>query len=250
MFTSAYVIAFSAGLISFISPCIIPMITAYFSMITGMSVEELKNVKKGYRKQLNVIINTVLFIAAFTLVFTIAGGVAGKAASFINKNVVVFNVIGGIMVIFLAFKMLGIFKAVPLRSRKLEALLNVYNANTSVRYVTTFLVGVFFAVACSHCIGPVLYSMLIFAGSTGSSYSGMLIMFLFSMGLAVHYMLVGIFFNKSISVLQKVQKYHTAISYTVGSILLVFGILMLFNKFTLLVGLLNKVIPIRLPIGM
>ncbi|MBZ4646999.1 MAG: cytochrome c-type biosis protein [Petroclostridium sp.] len=249
MSTSISLVAFFAGLVSFLSPCIIPMITVYFSLITGMSMEQLTSAKKKTATQLHIIINTLLFIAAFTLVFTVAGGTAGQAAKFLNKNIKIFNILGGIMVILLALKMLGVFKAVTLKSRRLENLFNT-DKFTSARYLTTFLVGIFFAIACSHCIGPVLYSMLIFAGSTGSVHQGMFTMFSFSMGLAVPYLVVGLTLEKSAKLLQKVSKYQKSISYSVGAILLFFGILMVFNRYTLLVELLYKVIPIRAPIGM
>ncbi|MDK2800788.1 MAG: cytochrome c-type biosis protein [Clostridiales bacterium] len=250
MSASIFGIAFLAGLVSFLSPCIIPMITVYFSLITGMSMEQLTGIKKKASTQLYIVINTLLFIAAFTLVFTIAGGTAGQAAKFLNKNIKIFNIIGGLMVIFLALKMLGVFKSISLKIHRLENMFNTDKLNMPVRYLTTFLVGIFFAIACSHCIGPVLYSMLIFAGSTGSVYNGMLIMFSFSMGLAVPYLLVGLTLKRSINVLQKISKYQKYISYSVGAILLFFGILMIFNKFTLLVGLLYKIIPIKIPLGM
>ncbi|MFZ5968460.1 MAG: cytochrome c biogenesis CcdA family protein [Bacillota bacterium] len=250
MATSILFIAFAAGLVSFLSPCIIPMITIYFSLITGMSMEELTKIKKKAGTQVHIIVNTLLFIAAFTIVFTIAGGTAGQAAKFLSNNIRIFNVIGGIMVIILALKLLGFFKALSLKSNKLEKIFNTEKINTKFRYLTTFLVGIFFAIACSHCIGPILYSMLIFAGSTGSAYNGMLIMFSFSLGLAVPYLLVGLTLRRSIGILQRISKYQKYISYSVGVILLLFGILMIFNKYTVLVGFLYKIIPVKIPLGM
>lgn len=250
MFTSIYMMAFLAGLVSFLSPCIIPMITVYFSLITGMSVEELKKTVKNKAVRFNIIINTLLFIAAFTIVFTLAGAASGRIAGFIKENVVIFNVLGGIMVIFLALKMLGMFDKISLEIKVLDGLFERFKANASTRYLTTFLVGIFFAIACSHCIGPLLYSMLIFAGSTGSLYTGMAVMFMFSMGLALPYLLLGIAFGKSMGIIKKLQKYHKAISYSAGAVLLLFGILLLFNKFTLAVEILYKIIPFRNSIGM
>lgn len=250
MFTSIYLVAFIAGLVSFLSPCIIPMITVYFSLITGMSAEELKEVGKRKAVRFKIIINTLLFIAAFTIVFLVAGAASGKAASFIKENVAVFNFLGGILVIFLALKLFCLFKNVSFRIKALDDMFDRFKVKASARYLTTFLVGIFFAVACSHCIGPLLYSMLIFAGSTGSSYTGMLVMFMFSIGLGVPYLLTGIAFGKSVGILKKIQKYQKVISYVTGAVLLIFGILLLLNKFTLVVEILYKIIPFRLPVGM
>lgn len=250
MFTSIYMAAFIAGIVSFLSPCIIPMITVYFSLITGMSVEELKEAGKSKYVRLKIIINTLLFIMAFTIVFTLAGAASGKVASFIKNNIGIFNVIGGIFVIFLALKLMGLFKKVSFRIRGLNDLFDRFRAKASTSYITTFSVGIFFAIACSHCIGPLLYSMLIFAGSTGSFYSGMAVMFMFSIGLGVPYLLLGIAFGKSIGILKRIQKYQKAISFVTGAVLLAFGILLLLNRFTLVVEILYKFIPFRLPIGM
>lgn len=250
MLTSIYMIAFIAGLVSFLSPCIIPMITVYFSLITGMSVKELKEIGKSKAIRLKIIINTIIFIAAFTIVFTAAGAASGKVAGFIKENVTVFNILGGLLVIFLALKLFGLFNAISFRIKALDDLFDRFKVKASARYLTTFLVGIFFAVACSHCIGPLLYSMLIFAGNTGSSYAGMAVMFTFSMGLAVPYLLIGIAFGKSMGILKRILKYRMVISYITGAVLLIFGILLLFNRFTLVVEILYKVIPFRIPIGM
>ncbi len=250
MFTSIYMMAFLAGLVSFLSPCIIPMITVYFSLITGMSVEELKKTGKNKAVRLKVIINTLLFIAAFTLVFSAAGAASGKVSNFIKDNVAIFNTIGGIMVIFLALKLLGFFKTISLKIKALEDLFDRFKANAAASYLTTFLVGIFFAIACSHCIGPLLYSMLIFAGNTGSSYTGMAVMFMFSMGLAVPYLLIGAAFGKSINFITRIMKYQKVISYITGTVLLIFGILLFLNRFTLIVETLYKIIPFRSSIGM
>lgn len=250
MSTSVLFIAFAAGLVSFLSPCIVPMITVYFSLITGMSMEELTKLKKKRGTQIHILINTLLFIAAFTIVFTIAGGTAGRAAKFISNNIRVFNVIGGTMVVFLALKLLGFFNAISLKSTRLEKIFNTDKITTRFKYLSTFLVGIFFAIACSHCIGPILYSVLIYAGSTGSTSSGMLIMFSFSMGLAVPYLLVGLTLRQSVGILQRISKYQKFISFGVGTILLFFGVLMILDKFTTLVGFLYRIIPINIPFGM
>lgn len=247
---SIYMMAFLAGLVSFLSPCIIPMITVYFSIITGMCVEQLEKTIKSKAIRFRIVINTLLFIVAFTIVFSAAGAASGKASSFIKENIVVLNILGGIAVIILALKLLGLFRAITFRIKFLDDIFDRFRANASTGYLTTFLVGIFFAVACSHCVGPLLYSMLIFAGNTGSIYSGMAVMFMFSMGLAVPYLLLGIAFGKLMSFLKRIQKYHKVISLAAGVVLLIFGILLFLNRFTLIVEILYKIIPFRSSIGM
>lgn len=112
------------------------------------------------------------------------------------------------------------------------------------------MIGLFFAFACSHCIGPILYSILIYAGSSGSAASGMLIMFIFSIGLAVPYILVGLFMDKILFGLTKISKYMRTISNILGTIMIIFGILLLTDRYSYIVGILNKIIPYKLPFGM
>ncbi len=138
MFTSIYTLAFTAGLVSFLSPCIIPMITMYFSLITGMSVEELKETGKSKAIRLKIIVNTLLFILAFTIVFTLAGAASGKAASFIKDNIGVFNILGGIFVIFLALKLFGLFKTVSFSIKALDNLFDRFKEKASTRTLLHF----------------------------------------------------------------------------------------------------------------
>lgn len=242
---SLYFIAFIAGIISFISPCIIPMITVYFTTITGLSIEELKNIKDKKIK-LNVISSTFAFILAFTIVFTIAGGTAGWIASLFKNYLYLLNIIGGIFVILFGLNLLGVininFKSINLPENK------IFGIKTGT--FKAFLIGLFFAFACSHCIGPILYSILIYAGSTGSAASGMLIMFIFSIGLAVPYILVGLFMDKILFGLTKISKYMRTISNILGTIMIIFGILLLTDRYSYIVGILNKIIPYKLPFGM
>ncbi len=247
---SIYIIALGTGIVSFLSPCIIPMITVYFSLITGMSANELETAAPKGRFRIKIILHTLLFILGFTIIFTLFGAASGTIAGFIKEYTSILNVIGGIFVILLSLKLLGLFKNITLSNAALDDWFENFKEKAVTGYHTTFLVGVFFAITCSHCLGPLLYSTLIFAGNTGSVSSGMAVMFFFSIGLGIPYLLIGFSFGSSVWLIKKLQKYQTAISFITGIILLFMGILLLLNKFTVLVELLYKIIPISLPIGM
>jgi len=110
----------------------------YFSLITGMSVEELKETGKSKAIRLKIIVNTLLFILAFTIVFTLAGAASGKAASFIKDNIGVFNILGGIFVIFLALKLFGLFKTVSFSIKALDNLFDRFKEKASTRTLLHF----------------------------------------------------------------------------------------------------------------
>lgn len=244
------VTAFFAGIISFLSPCIIPMIAIYFSLITGKSISELEEAKDNYALKKMVVMNTLVFIMAFTLVFTLAGAASGQVAKLINTYRGTANIIGGIMIILFALKLLGLFKKISFKISFLDAWFGKYKVEQKNNYFSTFIIGVFFAVSCSHCIAPLLYSMLLAAGGSGSTIGGMTIMFMFSLGLAIPYMFIALAYNQSIGLLKRTKKYHKYINRFTAIIMLFLGVMLVLDKFTLVVEMLYKIIPYQNGLGM
>lgn len=239
-------IAFGAGIISFVSPCIIPMLSGYFSFITGLSLKELRNLPDSRHLKRDIFLKTLMFVLAFTIVFTLAGATAGIFAKFLRQYGQVLNFIGGAVVILLALNLLGLLKRKKPDSCKIPG----EEKGGGNSYLKAFGIGIVFAVACSHCLGPVLYSILIMAGSLGSASAGMSVMFFFSLGLAIPYLLAGLFMDRVIKVIHKAQHREKVINTIVGLLLLVMGILIMLNKFTIMTGFFAKLLPFKLPIGM
>ena len=250
--TSAYTVAFTAGVISLLSPCIIPMISVYLTLITGLSQEDirLRGVSPDIKK--TIIINTLAFIAAFTLVFTSAGWAAGRVGELFGRNIAVLNVIGGIFIILMGAKMLGLL---DFNLPNLHGLGRFFDSEHSavwkrIRPLRSFFVGLFFAIACSHCIGPTLYSMLIWAGASGSTQQSMTMMLIFSLGLGLMYLLVAVVIAKSLVRVEQLALYAKTINGVVGSLMIFFGVLMVMNKFQLLTAFFTQILPYKLPFGM
>jgi cytochrome c-type biogenesis protein len=243
---SILLIAFLAGIVSFISPCIIPMLSVYFSMITGLSLKELRNLPENRTLKKYVLGNTLMFVLAFTIVFTLAGGAAGYLAGFLSKYGRYFEILGGSLVIILGLNLLGVFKFNFVDRCNMPG----QKAKVGSGYFSSFIVGLIFAVACSHCIGPVLYSILIMAGSLGSITNGMLVMFLFSIGLAIPYILAGLYMDKIIKLIHKTQRISKGLNIATGIIIIGLGVLILTGNFYLLTAYTAKLLPFKLPIGM
>ncbi|EMT38815.1 cytochrome c-type biogenesis protein [Thermoanaerobacter thermohydrosulfuricus] len=242
----AYVLPFIAGVASFLSPCIIPMISVYFSLITGMSIKDLKDVEFHRAMRKFILINTFVFVLAFTIVFTLVGGLSGTIGKWLSSYISIMNVIGGILIIAMGLNLIGLINLNFSFLSKYSA----HEIKTSSRYLTTFLIGLFFAIVCSHCIGPVLYSMLIYTATTGSALIGIKTMFLFSIGLAVPYLLVGYYMPEAIKVIKKTKKYQNIISIILGTFLIFLGFLTTLGKIQDLTTFLSRLLPFKLPLGM
>lgn len=250
MGTTIFVLAFAGGILSFLSPCIIPMLGVYFSLITGLTVSELKAATLDATLRRRVMKNTVAFVAGFSLVFIAAGALAGELGSILGKWQGILNILGGTMVLILALKMLGVFELGFLNKLHWEpAFFEKVRTKATHNAWYSFIVGLLFSVACSHCIAPTLYSILALAGSTQSSATGMVMMFFFSLGLSIPYLLTGLSFNKVIQVLKRVRRRQVVAERLAGLILLYLSYIMYTNQLTNLTAFLARFLP-RLPIGM
>ncbi len=243
---SYQLIAFGAGIVSFISPCIIPMLSGYFSFITGLSLKELRNLPDSRHLRRDIFLKTLLFVLAFIIIFTLSGATAGIFAKFLRQYSQVLNFIAGAAIVLLALNILGLLGKRKHSGCKIPGQEKAAGSS----YLKSFGIGIAFAVACSHCLGPVLYSILIMAGSLGSLSAGMSVMLFFSLGLAIPYLLAGLYMDRIIKVIHRVKRREKAINTVLGLSILGMGILIMFDKFTVLTVLIAKFMPFKLPIGM
>jgi cytochrome c-type biogenesis protein len=249
MSVAALSVAFTAGLLSFLSPCIVPMLSVYFSLITGQSTRTLREMTARDAIRKGVLKSTFGFVAGFALVFTVAGAAAAQVGALLQRSLGVLNVVGGLFVVALGLMMIGLLpqdllQRITLRHRDME------NAPEGPRTWSSFLVGLFFAVACSHCIAPTLYSVLIYAGSTGSPLTGGVLMAAFSAGLAIPYILSGLFLGRTMVLLKKASPARRWTQWAAGSLMIGLGIVMIAGKLTWLTAAVGRLWPYRPPIGM
>jgi cytochrome c-type biogenesis protein len=242
-------VAFTAGILSFLSPCIVPMLSVYFSLITGQPVSSLKQLSAAGAVQRGILRNTLAFVVGFSLVFTAAGAAAAQVGALFQRSLGVLNVVGGVFVIALGLISLGVIRRdflerLTLRHRDME------HAPEGARLWSSFLVGLFFAIACSHCIAPTLYSVLIYAGGTGSPLAGALLMAAFSLGLSIPYVLSGLFLGRVIPLLRKAAAPRLWAQRVAGTLMLFLGVLMITGKLTWLTAAIGRLWPYRPPIGM
>lgn len=249
MTAAALSVAFTAGLLSFLSPCIVPMLSVYFSLITGQSTRTLRDLTARDAIRQGVLRSTFGFVAGFALVFTAAGAAAAQVGALLQRNLGVLNVVGGLFVVALGLMMVGLLpqdllQRMTLRHREMA------NPPEGPRTWSSFLVGLFFAVACSHCIAPTLYSVLIYAGSTGSPLTGGILMAAFSAGLAIPYILSGLFLGKTMTLLRKASAARLWTQRVAGGLMIGLGAVMVAGKLTWLTAAIGRLWPYRPPLGM
>jgi len=221
--------AFLAGIVSFISPCVLPLIPAYLSFLTGSSLEELK-AQSDARDRRRVMVHALCFIAGFTLVFMALGFTASAVGTALIEYRDWVAKIGGAIVILLGLNMIGVFK-IPFLM--MDKRLQIRSANRS--YVASFLVGLGFAAGWSPCVGPILAGILALA--TQEKYGqAMFLLFVYSMGLALPFFIVSAAISRSLGALNRVKRYLGAIEIGAGAFLVATGIVLITGTFGRVAG--------------
>jgi cytochrome c-type biogenesis protein len=232
-------IAFFAGIISFLSPCVLPLIPGYVSFICGSTLNELDLKSKSF-----IIKKSLSFSLGLSLVFVSLGATATFIGSFLLQNSKILSTISGVMIIFFSIYLLELFKF---------NILNKNFGNFKIKYSNNllfpFLVGIGFGFGWTPCIGPILGSILAFASMEDSIYKGIFLLSFYSLGLAVPFVLSSILIKKFLIFSKSARKYINKIKKISGIILLITGILIITNKLQILGFYLIEYFPILQNIG-
>lgn len=223
-------IAFLAGIASFLSPCVLPLVPGYISMLSGASIEELKNEASGELLR-RVLRNSLAFVAGFSLVFVLLGASATWVGQFLRAHQSTFNIIAGIVVVIFGLHLTGLVK-IPLLYR--EARLNTGAPRRGLG--GAFLVGFAFAFGWTPCIGPILAAILAIAAQRQTVFQGMFLLAVYSAGLAVPFLLTSLGLSSFLKFYKGFRKHLQTVEVTSGVLLILLGTLMAFNKLTILSG--------------
>lgn len=213
-------IAFGAGFISFFSPCLLPMIPAYIMYITGVDLEE--DISKI---RVIALVRTLGFVIGFTTIFMIMGSSASFIGRAFIQNKTLFYKISGILIILFGLNMMGILN---LRFLGIEK--RVKSPKKVTNWFSSILMGMAFAAGWTPCFGPVLASILVFAGTSDTISKGVLLLFIYSVGMAIPFLLTAVFINVFIKWMAKAEKFLKYMPYISGIILVIFGVLIFFDK--------------------
>lgn len=214
-------IAFAAGLLSFLSPCILPLIPAYLSLMGGTSLQDLK--ESGTRR-LGAFVNTVFFVIGFSIVFMALGILFSTTFSLLGGVTRIINIVAGSIVVVLGFNFIFDFWKVL----NFEKRFQIEKRPTSKP--ASLLFGMAFGAGWSPCIGPILSSILFLAGSTGSLGRAIILLSVYSLGLGLPFLLTGLFLPFALRQLDRMKKHLRTIKIVSGGFLIFIGALIIFGR--------------------
>lgn len=224
MSTTLFVTAFFGGLLSFFSPCVLPLIPAYLTFLTGLSTEELQE-KQPLSK---TVVPALLFIAGFSVIFIALGASASVLGSILKQHQKTITVAGGILVIIFGILMTDFVKIPALYG---EARFDMGKTKVFGRY-SAFFTGLAFGAGWTPCIGPILATILTLAASSASVASGTLLLVVYSVGLGLPFLAVALLFGFFAPYLKFMSVHSMAIKRVAGVILIIFGFLIATGLFT------------------
>lgn len=208
-----YFISFLEGIITFISPCLLPMLPLYMSYFTGSS--EISDKKKTF-------INALAFVLGFTIVFMSMGAFAGSIGGFLREYQTIINVVSGGIVIIFGLSFLGFFTlTLPSISKKLTAKMDNLNIFSSI------LFGAIFSIGWTPCVGAFLGSALMLASQQGSATTGILMLLCYSLGLGIPFVLSALLLDQLKGTFDFIKKHYKIITTLSGSLLIIIGIAMM-----------------------
>jgi cytochrome c-type biogenesis protein len=222
--------SFIAGLLTFLAPCTLPLVPAYLTFISGSSIRNISGNKIDGLNRSKVFFNGLFFVLGFSIVFILLGLFAGVLGGVFMEGKVWLSRVGGVFVIFFGLMMLEVISIPQLLSEKKFSI----NTNTEKRgtYGFSFLLGVIFGSGWTPCIGPILGSILVLASTSSTAISGALLLSVFSLGLAIPFLLIALGVGKAEKFIHKYIDKLGFISKVGGILLVILGLMLVTNKMT------------------
>jgi len=222
--------AFFAGLISFLSPCILPIVPGYISFLSGMSAEEIQG---GGDKRL-VIVNSIFFITGFSIVFILLGASATMIGAFLTSKMSLLTRMAGVVIILFGIFKLGLIRHFAFYK---EARFQLTDRRFGVLGAT--LIGAAFAFGWTPCVGPILGSILAYAATLGKVSNGVTLLVIYSMGLGIPFFMVTLALNRFFRIFDRLKKHLRLIEIVSGIIMVILGLMIFTNKLILIPGYLS-----------
>jgi cytochrome c-type biogenesis protein len=230
--TFGLLVAFSAGLLSFLSPCVLPLVPSYVTFITEMSLEEVRTARR------TALIHALLFVLGFSLIFIALGATASVLGRVLFVARVWIARLGGALIIVFGLYLLGVFNF-----RLLSQDNRVHLADKPLGYLGTVLVGLAFGAGWTPCIGPILGSILIYTSSTADLHRGLLLLTAYSAGLAIPFVIAALAIDRFLAVFARYRGAIKWVNRVGGVVLIAMGLLLVTNYFTVLASWLQALTP-------
>jgi len=218
--------------LSFLSPCVLPLIPSYVTFITGLSLEDASRARRA------ALVHSLLFVAGFTLIFVALGATATLLGRVLLSQRVWISRVGGALVVLFGLYLLG-----ALRVSSFSRERRVHLADKPVGYLGTVLVGITFGAGWTPCLGPILSAILVYTSSRADLAHGVGLLLAYSLGLAVPFVLSAVAVERFITLFARVRRQMAWLSRASGVLLVVVGLLLMTNYFTVLAGWLQGMTP-------
>jgi cytochrome c-type biogenesis protein len=225
-------VAFAAGLLSFLSPCVLPLVPSYIGFLTGMTLPEVSGRRRA------ALIHALLFVGGFSLVFILLGASATALGRALNYYQIWLQRVGGVLIILFGLLCLGVFKFGLLTQER-----RLHLERKPVGYLGSVLVGMAFAAGWTPCIGPVLGGILGLAATSTDVSRGMLLLGVYSAGLAVPFLIAAVAVESFLDWFQRFRRFLPWVMRISGVLLIIVGVLLVTGEFTRLAGWLQGLTP-------
>jgi cytochrome c-type biogenesis protein len=226
------VVAFGAGLLSFLSPCVLPLIPSYLTFITGLGLDDVARARR------TAIVHAVLFVAGFTIIFLALGATATVLGRLLVSQRAWISRVGGALVIVFGLYLLGVLNIGAFARER-----RVHLADKPLGYLGTVLVGIAFGAGWTPCIGPILGGILAYTSTSADLARGLLLLGAYSAGLAVPFLVAAAFVEKFIGAVARMRSRMVWANRVAGAMLVLVGLLMVTDTFTLLASWLQGLTP-------
>ncbi len=234
--------AFLAGVLSFISPCVLPLIPGYLSFVSGVTLEEMRGEKgiaepaPGVRRR--ALIASIAFVLGFSLVFISLGASATAVGAFLMERLSILGKIAGVIIILFGLHMMGVLRVGWLYSEK-----RVQTTRKPAGFFGAVLVGIAFAFGWTPCIGPILAAILAIAATQGSVAEGVKLLAVYSLGLGVPFIATSLAINRFLRASARIRRHYHAIELVSGGLLVAVGLLIFTNRFTIIAQYPSPILP-------
>lgn len=232
----SWLIAFVAGILSFLSPCVLPLVPGYLAFITGVSTDELK--AKDKRSWWKILLSSVIFVLGFSAVFVALGASAFVLSDFIGRNKLLIEKIAGVLIIIFGLFIIGVLK-IPFLYR--EKRFHLTNRPTGLAGI--FLLGAAFAFGWTPCVGPILSSIILLASAQETIAKGILLLGIYSLGLGIPFIITGLIFNRILGLFSWVKRHYRLVNIVSGALLIATGVLLFTGRLAHLSSWLSQIIP-------
>lgn len=240
MFESSvsYLGALLAGGLSFLSPCVLPLIPGYISFISGVSLEDLTDKEKAQKHLSKVLFNTIFFVMGFSLVFIALGASASFFGQWLFSNLAIFNKIGGVLIFLFGLHVTGLIRIKALNYEK-----RFHSDQKKFGLLGSLVIGMAFAFGWTPCIGPILGSILTLAANQNTIGEGIILLAFYSAGLGIPFILTALLFNFLIGFFGFIKRHFRAVELISGGLLMFIGVLVFFNLLAPIANYLLELFP-------